>query len=197
MVDLNVKPMYADSRSLLESHSMQTIVVGGGCFWCTEAVFTQLAGVLAVESGYCNGHVINPSYEDICTGDTGHAEVIKVTFDETKLDLSTLLNVFFATHDPTTLNRQGNDVGSQYRSGIYYETQMQQQTAQSVKAALQTEGIFDAPIVTEIQALNNYSCAEGYHQRYFEQHPGQGYCAAIIAPKVAKFRKQFTALLSL
>ena len=175
---------------------MQTIVLGGGCFWCTEAVFTQLSGVVAVESGYCNGHVINPTYDDICSGDTGHAEVIKVTYDESSLDLTTLLNVFFATHDPTTLNRQGNDVGSQYRSGIYFDNESQQQIATAVKRSLAEQGIFGKPIVTEIEALNNYSCAEGYHQRYFELHPGQGYCAAIIAPKVAKFRKQFTALLN-
>lgn len=175
---------------------MQSIVVGGGCFWCTEAVFTQVAGVTAVESGYCNGHVINPSYDDICTGDTGHAEVIKVTYDENQIDLTTLLNIFFATHDPTTLNRQGNDVGSQYRSGIYYQSEEQQQTANKVKHALIDQDLFDRPIVTEIEALTNYSCAEAYHQRYFELHPGQGYCAAIIAPKVAKFRKQFTSLLN-
>ena len=175
---------------------MQSIVVGGGCFWCTEAVFTQVAGVTAVESGYCNGHAINPSYDDICTGDTGHAEVIKVTYDENQIDLTTLLNIFFATHDPTTLNRQGNDVGSQYRSGIYYQSEEQQQTANKVKHALVDQDLFDRPIVTEIEALTNYSCAEAYHQRYFELHPGQGYCAAIIAPKVAKFRKQFTSLLN-
>lgn len=175
---------------------MQSIVLGGGCFWCTEAVFTQVAGVTAVESGYCNGHVINPSYEDICTGDTGHTEVIKVTFDEAKVDLATLLNIFFATHDPSTLNRQGNDVGSQYRSGIYYQSDDQKQTANEVKNALIAQEIFDRPIVTEIEALTNYSSAEAYHQRYFELHPGQGYCAAVIAPKVAKFRKQFTSLLN-
>ena len=175
---------------------MQSIIVGGGCFWCTEAVFTQVAGVKAVESGYCNGHVINPTYDDICTGDTGHAEVIKVTFDETQIDLTTLLNIFFATHDPTTLNRQGNDVGSQYRSGIYFQNAEQKQVASKVKEALAVQEIFDRPIVTEIEALSNYSSAESYHQRYYELHPGQGYCAAVIAPKVAKFRKQFVSLLN-
>lgn len=175
---------------------MQSIVVGGGCFWCTEAVFTQVAGVTAVESGYCNGHVVNPSYEDVCSGDTGHNEVIKVTFDEAQIDLATLLNIFFATHDPTTLNRQGNDVGSQYRSGIYYQNDDQRSTASTVKDALTAQDLFDRPIVTEIVALSNYSSAEAYHQRYFELHPGQGYCSAVIAPKVAKFRKQFTSLLN-
>ncbi len=174
---------------------MESIVLGGGCFWCTEAVFVRIKGVAAVESGYCNGHVMNPTYEQICGGDTGHAEVIKVEYDAAMVSLETLLGIFFATHDPTSLNRQGNDVGTQYRSGIYVTSDAQRLTANAILSDLNTKRVFDRPIVTEVETLNNYSTAEAYHQRYFENHPNQGYCAAIIAPKVSKFRQSFVALL--
>jgi peptide-methionine (S)-S-oxide reductase len=174
---------------------MESIVLGGGCFWCTEAVFVRVKGVFAVESGYCNGHVVNPTYEQICGGDTGHAEVIKVDYDPAIVSLDTLLGIFFATHDPTSLNRQGNDVGTQYRSGIYVTSDPQRSSANAVLSDLTAKKVFDKPIVTEVQTLNNYSAAEAYHQRYFENHPNQGYCAAIIAPKVSKLRQSFVALL--
>ena len=170
----------------------EIITLGGGCFWCTEAVYEQVRGVLAVESGYCNGHVLRPTYEQVCQGDTGHAEVVRVTFDSQTISLREVLEVFFATHDPTTLNRQGHDVGPQYRSGIYLEDEGQRDTVQQVwneaQKAYQTEG---RQVVTEIQTLSNYSRAEDYHQHYFAQHPGQGYCAHVIAPKLEKFRKAF------
>lgn len=173
----------------------ESITLGGGCFWCTEAVFSRVAGVLAVESGYCNGATINPSYEQVCSGNTGHNEVIQVTFDPAVVSLETLLKLFFATHDPTTLNRQGNDVGTQYRSGIYVLDEAQFGVANRVKDELSSSNIWSAPLVTEIQMRNNYSRAEDYHQRYFELHPNQGYCSVVIAPKVSKLRKQFAHLL--
>ncbi len=182
--------------STTEISPIQTIVLGGGCFWCTEAVFSRVRGVVAVESGYCNGHVMNPTYEQICNGDTGHAEVIKVSFEADTVSLPTLLQIFFATHDPTTLNRQGNDVGTQYRSGIYVQTVEQQQIAQSVMDEIEQAKLFGVPLVTELKYLSNYSGAEAYHQRYFELHPQQGYCAFVVAPKVAKLRKQFAHLLN-
>jgi peptide-methionine (S)-S-oxide reductase len=170
----------------------EIITLGGGCFWCTEAVYEQVRGVLAVESGYCNGHVLRPTYEQVCQGDTGHAEVVRVTFDPQTISLREVLEIFFATHDPTTLNRQGHDVGPQYRSGIYLEHESQRDTVQRVwseaQKAYQTEG---RQVVTEIQSLSNYSRAEDYHQHYFALHPGQGYCAHVIAPKLDKFRKTF------
>jgi peptide-methionine (S)-S-oxide reductase len=174
---------------------VESIVLGGGCFWCTEAVFIRVKGVLAVESGYCNGPVINPTYEQICGGDTGHAEVVKVDYDPSQISLDTLLGIFFATHDPTTLNRQGNDVGTQYRSGIFVTNTEQRSVAQAVLTKLNEQKMFGRAIVTEVTDLYNYSTAEAYHQRYFENHPNQGYCAAIIAPKVSKFRQSFVALL--
>ena len=173
----------------------ETITLGGGCFWCTEAVFECVDGVLAVESGYCNGHVQRPTYEQVCGGDTGHVEVIRVQFDPQRIALRELLEIFFTIHDPTTLNRQGNDVGPQYRSGIYWHVPAQQAVAQQVLAELSAElkGATGATVVTELQAEANYWPAEAYHQHYFANHPGQGYCAFVVAPKVAKFRKTFAA----
>ena len=170
----------------------ETITLGGGCFWCVEAVFEQVEGVVAVESGYCNGHVKNPSYEQVCSGDTGHAEVVRVTFDPSRIGLHQVLEIFFVVHDPTTLNRQGNDVGTQYRSGIYYESADHERTAREVLGELVESGEFDAPVVTELAPLANYSRAEAYHQHYFANHPDQGYCAFVVAPKVEKFRKTFS-----
>lgn len=163
--------------------------LGGGCFWCTEAVFQQLKGVLEVESGYTGGEVPNPSYEQICEGTTGHAEVVKLTFDPDVISYREILEVFFTIHDPTTPNRQGNDVGTQYRSVIYYHSPQQQDTAKHVISEM--ANVWDAPIVTELSPIGDYYKAEDYHQNFFRQHPMQGYCAFIVAPKVSKFRQTF------
>lgn len=169
----------------------ETIVLAGGCFWCTEAVFVRVKGVLDVESGYSNGHVPQPSYEAVCSGQTGHAEVVKLAFDPAVIGLRQLLHIFFAIHDPTTPNRQGHDVGTQYRSGIYCTTPEQERVARHVIAELQAEDVFDAPIVTEVQPLHHYWPAEDYHQDFFARNPTQGYCLAVAAPKVAKLRQVF------
>ncbi len=171
----------------------ETIVLGGGCFWCTEAVFDRVRGVLDVESGYCNGQVPNPSYEQVCTGRTGHAEVVRLVFDPAQVTLREILEIFFVVHDPTTLNRQGNDVGTQYRSGIYYLDESQKQVAEDVIREIGASGTYRSPVVTEVAALANYSAAEAYHQDYFLNHPDQGYCAFVVGPKVEKFQKTFAA----
>jgi peptide-methionine (S)-S-oxide reductase len=169
--------------------------LGGGCFWCLEAVFEQLRGVDKVESGYAGGTMPNPSYQQVCTGTTGHAEVVQITFDPAVISFREILEVFFATHDPTTRNRQGPDVGSQYRSAVFYHSPEQKQTAERVIAELNAAGIWNAPIVTEVTPLEKFYRAEDYHQGYFRQNPGQGYCQAVVGPKVAKFRKQYAAKL--
>lgn len=169
--------------------------LAGGCFWCLETIFNQLDGVLEAESGYSNGQDPAPTYESVCTGETGHAEVVRVRFDPTIIDYRTLLEVFFACHDPTTLNRQGNDIGTQYRSGIYTHDADQKRIAEQVIAELVTQQAFESPIVTEVTPVQNYHPAEAYHQRYAETHPHQGYCAFVIAPKVAHFRTHFQARL--
>jgi peptide-methionine (S)-S-oxide reductase len=171
----------------------EVITLGGGCFWCTEAVYEQVDGVLAVESGYCNGHVRNPSYEQVCGGDTGHVEVVRVEFDNSRISLREVLEIFFNVHDATTLNRQGNDVGPQYRSGIYLHDEAQREVAEAVRA--EANAAHGGRVVTEIEPLANYSKAEAYHQHYFANHPGQGYCAMVVAPKVEKFRKTFKSRL--
>ena len=176
------------------SSSPQTLVLGGGCFWCTEAVYVKVRGILDVESGYSNGQVERPSYEQVCTGTTGHNEVVKLTYDPAQVSTRQLLEIFFIIHDPTQLNRQGNDVGTQYRSGIYYTTPEQKQAAEDIIRELTQDKVFSRPIVTEVQPLTNYSPAEEYHQDFFEKNPTQGYCLAVAAPKVAKFRKTFTQL---
>jgi peptide-methionine (S)-S-oxide reductase len=175
------------------SPSTETIVLGGGCFWCTEAVFDRVQGVLDVESGYCNGQAVNPTYEQVCTGRTGHAEVVKLAFDPAQITLRELLEIFFVVHDPTTLNRQGNDVGTQYRSGIYTTSDAQQQVARDVIAEIEASKTYGSPVVTEVAPLANYSAAEAYHQDYFVNHPNQGYCAFVVGPKVEKFQKTFAA----
>ena len=175
--------------------NLQTITLGGGCFWCTEAVFDRVRGVTDVESGYCNGHVQNPSYEQVCTGETGHAEVVRLTFDADEISLRDLLEIFFATHDPTTLNRQGNDVGTQYRSGIFYEQPEHAAVARALMDEVTRQNLFGAPLTTELAPLANYSAAEGYHQDYFARNPHQGYCAFVVGPKVAKFQKTFASRL--
>jgi peptide-methionine (S)-S-oxide reductase len=172
----------------------QTIVLGGGCFWCTEAVFKEVRGITDVESGYSNGHVQRPSYEQVCTGMTGHNEVVKLTFDPAQITLRQILEIFFVVHDPTQLNRQGNDTGTQYRSGIYTTTPEQKEEADAMIRQMSQDKLFGKPIVTEVVPLDNYSAAEDYHQDFFERNPTQGYCMAVAAPKVAKFRKTFIEL---
>jgi peptide-methionine (S)-S-oxide reductase len=169
--------------------SIQSITLGGGCFWCTEAVYERVMGVTAVESGYCNGPVVNPSYEQVCSGATGHAEVVRVSFDPAQISLRQVLEIFFVVHDPTTLNRQGNDSGTQYRSGIYFHDAAQEGVAREVLAEVNAH--HGGRVVTELLPLANYSKAEAYHQHYFANHPNQGYCAFVVAPKVEKFAKTF------
>lgn len=169
--------------------NVQTITLGGGCFWCLEAVYELVAGVTAVENGYAMGHVPNPSYEQVCGGDTGHVEVVRVSFDADRIPLREVLEIFFAIHDPTTLNRQGNDRGPQYRSGIYVENAEQERVAREVLA--EANAAHGGRVVTELLPLANYSRAEAYHQHYFANNPGQGYCAFVVGPKVEKFRKTF------
>ena len=173
--------------------STETIVLGGGCFWCTEAVFDRVQGVVDVESGYSNGQTLNPSYEQVCTGRTGHNEVVKVAFDTAQISLREILEIFFVIHDPTTKDRQGNDVGTQYRSGIYTTGDAQREVAAEVIREIGESKTYSAPIVTEVVPLANYSTAEAYHQDYFVNHPNQGYCAFVVGPKVEKFQKTFAA----
>ena len=165
--------------------------LAGGCFWCLEAAFGQLRGVEGVESGYSGGTVPNPSYEDVCTGTTGHAEVVQITFDPTVVSYSDLLHVFFTIHDPTTLNRQGGDVGTQYRSAIFYHSPAQKAEAERVIAELQAEKVWEDPIVTEVRPLAQFYPAEEYHRDYYRRNPNQGYCSAVVAPKVAKVRELY------
>ena len=174
--------------------SLSTLVLGGGCFWCTEAVFKQVRGVTDVESGYSNGQAARPSYEDVCTGTTGCNEVVKLVYDPADVSTRELLEIFFVIHDPTTLNRQGSDRGTQYRSGIYFTSPEQKETADDLIREMSQDKLFDVPIVTEVLPLAHYWPAEDYHQDFFEKNPYQGYCLAVAAPKVAKFRKTFARL---
>jgi peptide-methionine (S)-S-oxide reductase len=169
----------------------ETITLGGGCFWCLEAVYEQVDGVIGVESGYSNGDVKNPTYAQVCDGDTGHAEVVKLTFDNERITLAEILHIFFTIHDPTTLNRQGNDVGPQYRSGIYWHEPAQEAVARAVLEEADRE--HRGKVVTELERVDNYWRAEDYHQHYYANHPNQGYCAFVVAPKVEKFRRTFQA----
>ncbi len=173
------------------SETTTTAVLAGGCFWCLEAVFDGLRGVNAVRSGYAGGHVADPSYEDVCTGRTGHAEVVVVDFDPAEVSYADLLRVYFTMHDPTTKDRQGNDVGTQYRSAIFYRGDDQRATAESVMREVSAAGIYDAPLVTELRPLEAFYPAEAYHDDYFARNPRQPYCQAVIAPKVQKFRKLY------
>jgi peptide-methionine (S)-S-oxide reductase len=170
---------------------METVTFGSGCFWCTEAVFQQLKGVSSVVSGYSGGHVKNPSYQQVTTGKTGHAEVCQIQFDPEQISFEDLLEVFFSTHDPTTLNRQGNDIGTQYRSVIFYHTEEQREIAERVKAELDKSGTWKNPIVTEIAPFERFYKAEDYHQNYYRNNPNQGYCRVVITPKLNKFEKVF------
>ena len=169
----------------------EVATLAGGCFWCLEAVFDDLRGVEVVESGYAGGHVPNPTYQQVCSGATGHAEVVQITFDTTVVSFREILEVFFAIHDPTTLNRQGADIGTQYRSAIFYHSPEQKEIAEKLIAELNAENIWDAPVVTEVVPFKEFYVAEDYHQEYFAQNPSQPYCRAIVAPKVAKFRQKF------
>jgi peptide-methionine (S)-S-oxide reductase len=184
-------------RTIMSATEVTTEVatLGGGCFWCLEAVYDELKGVIAVESGYMGGQTLNPTYEAVCGGRTGHAEVVQVTFDPAVVTFREILEVFFVIHDPTTLNRQGNDAGTQYRSAIFYHSPAQQQAAKEVIANLTSAKLWRDPIVTELTAAGVFYIAEDYHQEYFANNPGAGYCQFVVAPKVAKFRKHFLAKL--
>ena len=170
---------------------MEIATLGGGCFWCLEAVFDDLKGVESVESGYMGGELKDPSYEDVCSGSSGHAEVVQIRFDPAVLSFREILEVFFVIHDPTTLDRQGNDVGSQYRSAIFYRSPQQKAAAEQLIAKLETEGLWDQPIVTEITPADRFYIAEIGHQEYYQRNPYQPYCMMVVQPKVAKFRKKF------
>jgi peptide-methionine (S)-S-oxide reductase len=174
-----------------EKSKIETATLGGGCFWCVEAVFQEVKGVTAVESGYSGGTKENPTYKEVCRGDTGHAEVCQIKFDTSVLSFKDILEVFFKTHDPTTLNRQGNDKGTQYRSVIFYHSPEQKEMAEKIKKELDASGAYKSPLVTEISPLGKYYKAEDYHQNYFKTNPEQGYCAYVIQPKMDKFRKVF------
>jgi len=190
-----VHGVIAMGETTAQPSTTETITLGGGCFWCTEAVFEELKGVTKVESGYSGGTVPNPSYEQVCSGDTGHAEVSQVTFDPKIISLKQILEVFFTVHDPTTLNRQGNDVGTQYRSVIFYRNDEQKAVAQQVIREITAENIWDGKIVTELAPFKAFYKAEDYHQEYYRLHGAQPYCRFVIEPKVAKFRKKFQDLL--
>jgi peptide-methionine (S)-S-oxide reductase len=174
-----------------EEKSGELATLAGGCFWCLEAVYKELRGVERVVSGYAGGHVDNPTYREVCDGATGHAEVVQITFDPSAVSYRELLEVFFTIHDPTTLNRQGADVGTQYRSAVFYHSPEQRETAKQVIAEMTAAGVWDSPIVTEVAPLEKFYPAEDYHQDYFEKNPSQPYCRAVVAPKVSKFRKLF------
>lgn len=175
----------------METKNTETATLGAGCFWCVEAVFDDLRGVESVESGYSGGHTENPTYREVCSETTGHAEVANVIFDPNEISFKEILQVFFAVHDPTTLNRQGNDVGSSYRSAIFYHDANQKRIAEETIKEVEAEGVYDDPIVTEVKPFDKFYIAENYHQEYFVNNPNQPYCAAVVAPKVAKFRKKF------
>lgn len=170
---------------------MEKATFGAGCFWCVEAIFAELEGVSKVESGYMGGATKNPTYKEVCSGNTGHAEVAQITFDPKTISFGELLEVFFKVHDPTTLNRQGGDVGTQYRSAIFYHNEAQKVKAEEIKLALDQSGAWDSPIVTEISEVDTFYIAENYHQNYLENNPNQGYCVAVVRPKLEKFRKVF------
>lgn len=193
----NAKPVKNDTLTSGTNNKQtmattDTATFANGCFWCTEAIFEQLEGVISATSGYTDGHVKNPTYKEVCTGETGHAECLQIVYDPSKISFDELLEVFWKTHNPTTLNRQGNDVGTQYRSGIYYHNQEQKEKAEHYKAELDKSGAFDDPIVTEIKPFTVFYPAEDYHQQYFENNENNNpYCSIVIRPKVEKFKKVF------
>jgi peptide-methionine (S)-S-oxide reductase len=184
-----------NKKMINESKNMDTITLGAGCFWCIEAVFSELKGVESVVAGYAGGFVKNPSYKEVCSGTTGHAEVAQITYNSSLISLGDILEVFWKTHDPTTLNRQGADVGTQYRSAIFYHNDKQGNEAKSYKVQLIDSEAWENPIVTEILPISNYSAAENYHQNYYSQNPGNSYCTFVIQPKLDKFRKVFASKL--
>ena len=175
------------------TQTTETATLGGGCFWCLEAVYDDLKGVVSVESGYTGGKNANPTYQQVCNGNTGHAEVVRVTFDPATISFREILEVFFAIHDPTTLNLQGNDAGTQYRSAIFYQSPEQKAAAEKLIAELAAEKVFGDPIVTEVSPVQAFYAAEDYHQEYFARNGGEPYCQFVVAPKLAKFRKKFAA----
>ena len=177
------------------SQQREVATLGGGCFWCLEAVFDDLRGVKDVVSGYTGGAVPNPTYEHVCAGTTGHAEVVQVAFDPEEVSFRELLDVFFTIHDPTTLNRQGHDVGTQYRSAVFYHDEVQKRVAEEAIRDLEAAGVWDNPVVTQVVPMTEFYPAEDYHQEYFARNPGAGYCQVVVAPKVSKFRKQFLSRL--
>ncbi|MCI4398331.1 MAG: peptide-methionine (S)-S-oxide reductase MsrA [Acidobacteria bacterium] len=186
----NTGPVQKESVS-----EMETITIGGGCFWCVEAVYSELKGVISVEPGYSGGDVANPTYREVCTGDTGHAEVVQVTFDPRVISLKDILEVFFSVHDPTTLNRQGPDVGTQYRSVIFYRDEAQKRTALSVMKEISAENLYSKPLVTQLVPFAAFYKAEDYHKDYYALHGSEPYCQFVISPKMAKFRQKFAARL--
>ena len=194
LLAININDMNAKEMNLA-SDNLQKATFGGGCFWCTEAFFLDVKGVTKVESGYSGGKVKNPTYREVCSGLTGHAEVIQITFDPKAVSYDDLLEIFWNTHDPTTLNRQGADEGTQYRSVVFYHNEDQKRTAEQYKGQLEASHVYKSPIVTEISPLVNYYPAEDYHQNYFALNQNQGYCQYVIRPKVEKFKKQFSAKL--
>jgi peptide-methionine (S)-S-oxide reductase len=190
--DRMTTPLPVSTHESTTPGTTDTATFANGCFWCTEAIFEQLNGVISATSGYTDGQVKNPTYKEVCTGETGHAECLQIVYDPSKISFDELLEVFWETHDPTTLNRQGNDVGTQYRSGIYYHNEGQKQKAEKYKAELDKSGAFNKPIVTEVKPFSVFYPAENYHQEYFENNEGSNpYCTIVIRPKVDKFRKVF------
>lgn len=186
-----VVPKSKETKNMEIQNGLEVATFAGGCFWCTEAVFLELDGVKKVVSGYIGGATLNPTYKDICNGDTGHAEAIEITFDPNKISFGELLEIFFATHDPTTLNRQGNDIGTQYRSEIFYHNPVQKQLSQDYIALMTSENTFGRPIVTKISQASKFYEAEDYHQNYYNQNKTQGYCSYVITPKIEKLKKMY------
>ncbi|RKS14832.1 peptide-methionine (S)-S-oxide reductase [Flavobacterium sp. 120] len=184
-------PKSKEIKNMEIQNGLEVATFAGGCFWCTEAVFLELNGVKKVVSGYIGGNTVNPTYKDICNGDTGHAEAIEITFDPSQISFGELLEIFFATHDPTTLNRQGNDVGTQYRSEIFYHNPTQKQVSEDYIALMTSENTFGKPIVTKISAASKFYEAEDYHQNYYNQNKTQGYCSYVITPKIEKLKKMY------
>lgn len=180
-----------ETNHINTSTTTKTIILGGGCFWCTEAVYQDLKGVVKVESGYCGGQIKNPSYKEVCNGTTGHAEVIKITFDPSIITYKDLVDIFWHVHDPTTLNKQGNDIGTQYRSVVFYANEEEKKLAEQSRFEAQTQKIWKDPIITSLEPLSEFYKAEDYHQNYYKANPNQGYCVYVINPKVEKFRKEY------
>ncbi len=175
--------------------AIQTATLAGGCFWCLDGAYRDLRGVITVESGYAGGHVSNPTYQQVCTSTTGHAEVVQITYNPDEIGFRDLLEVFFSMHDPTTLNRQGADVGTQYRSAIFWHDEVQRETAEAMIAELEQDGVFDDPIITEVSGLDEFYPADDDHQDYYRRNPNQGYCQVVVAPKLAKFRAKYAGRL--